>query len=132
HLHRKRRAQRRERSMYALARGALGAPEDARDLVYGQVQLVVERQGEQVPAVQVVQRRVEVDPITPSRIAVSRSIGERNLAGQQHAPPPRAANGPALVRDDREEPRLEVGAVADAVELAPRLERSLLNRVLGR
>src|SRR5262249_19597188 len=73
---------------------------------------------------------VEIEAITPSRFAFVGLI-RSEVAWKQHAPPSRPPDRAAFVRNDGEKPRLQVGVLADPVELSPGLEGRLLDGILG-
>ncbi len=116
--------------MNALARGAGGTTEHAGNLLDGQIEVVVKGQGQQVVLRQPVEGRVQIDAVGPASLGSSDMLTRFDLVGTDHLPPPRPAHGSALVGDDRQEPGLEVRPVSEAIQLAPALQRRLLDGVL--
>ncbi len=117
--------------METLPGGYCGATEHPRDLLDRQVEVVVQRQGEQVMPGEAFEPCIEVDALGPRSFHSDTVLLHAEVIEPEYLQPPRATSCPALVGDNRKEPRPQLRSGSKPIELAPALERGFLDGVLS-
>jgi len=101
------------------------------DVLLGQVEIEGEDQHRALLRAQPAERAAQLVPQHDAVLVAGDGPRGLVVARPPQAPPRRAAAGPALVGDDREEPRAHpAAAVPIPAEAAPGVERRLLDGVL--
>ncbi len=118
--------------MDALPCAARRAAQHPRYLFDRQVQVVVEAESQEMMLREPVERGVEVSSLCPTTIGDGAALKPIQVGESQHPPPPTTPRRPALVGDDRQEPRPQLGSGPESVQLPPRLQRGLLDGILRR